>query len=107
MLKPRRRDSRDALVAPRFFARAVDASESTWTKLLEGPRWFANRRTYSVLWRPCFDSYFATSALRSFSIKLERLLFSCLASARSLAFKARSIFSEMVVSFIFLPHITT
>jgi hypothetical protein len=56
--------------------------------------------SYSDLRRPCFSSYFATSALRSFSTKLERLLFSWLASARSLAFKARSIFSEIVVSFI-------
>ncbi len=63
--------------------------------------------SYSDLRRPCFNSYFATSALRSFSTKLERLLFSCLASARSLAFKARSIFSEIVVSFISLADTTT
>src|ERR1700730_5111949 len=54
----------------------------------------------SVMDRPCFDSCFATSALRSFSIKLERLLFSCLANTTSLAFKVRSILSEMAVSFI-------
>src|SRR5260370_29451910 len=63
--------------------------------------------SYSDLRRPCLNSYFATSALRSFSTKLERLLFSCLASARSLAFKGRSIFSEIVVSFISLADTTT
>src|SRR6267142_2537297 len=63
--------------------------------------------SYSDFRRPCFNSYFATSALRRFSTKLERLLFSCLASARSLAFKGRSIFSEIVVSFISLADTTT
>ncbi len=40
-------------------------------------------------------------------MKLERLLFSSFASAWSLAFKARSIFREIVVSFIFLGDATT
>jgi len=54
----------------------------------------------SGLIRPTFDSCLATSALRRFSMKLERLLFSALANARSLAFKVRSILREIVVSFI-------
>lgn len=55
---------------------------------------------HSLLMRPCFDSYFATSAFKSFSIRLDKLLFSDWAMTRSLLFRLRSIFSEIVVSFI-------
>ncbi len=40
------------------------------------------------------------SARRVLSMKLERLLFSSFASATNLAFKARSILNEIVVSFM-------
>ncbi len=46
-----------------------------------------------------FDSRFAISSLSTFSMKLERLLFSAFASATSLDFNARSILKDIVVSF--------
>jgi hypothetical protein len=47
-----------------------------------------------------FDSCLATSSLRSFSMKLESDRFSVFARATSLAFSERSIFNEIVVSFM-------
>ena len=50
--------------------------------------------------RPRLDSYSASFSLRILRIKLERLLFSSVASADSLALSDRSILNEIVVSFI-------
>ncbi len=46
-----------------------------------------------------FDARFAISSLSTFSMKLERVLFSAFASATSLDFNARSILKDIVVSF--------
>jgi hypothetical protein len=62
---------------------------------------------YSGLIRPVFTSRLATSALRTLSIKLDKLRFSCFAIARSLVFRARSNFKEIVASFISTNSITS
>ena len=54
---------------------------------------------YLVLADLRFDARFAISSLSTFSMKLERVLFSAFASATSLDFNARSVLKDIVVSF--------
>jgi hypothetical protein len=67
-----------------------------WRSRILEPR----RPIQVLLARPDFPSCRATSFFRSISIKFERVRFSFLASTSNLAFNSRSIFREMVVSFI-------
>jgi hypothetical protein len=52
-----------------------------------------------VLPRKCFDSLLVISSFSTFSMKLDKLLFSALASATSLAFTDFSSLNDTVVSF--------